>query len=442
MSNSTPSPRPTPGPRPGPKPGPKPGAGAVRPILPAAEVSVDPAQFGRIDDDGTVYLLTADGERAIASWQAGTAEEGLAHFHTRYQDLLTEVELLEARLGSHPEEAHKTQAAAEELLAGLPEATVIGDIPVVENRLKQVIEHSTTAAQQAKDSKAQRRQEAIARKEALAAEAEEIGQDATNWKQAGDRLRAILEEWKTIRGIDRKTDDVLWKRYSKARDAFNRRRGSHFADLDRNRAQARKSKEELVALAEELKDSTDWNNTARAFSELMQQWKSAGRAPREVDNALWAKFKAAQDHFFDSKNADAKEKDAEFADNAAAKQALLDEYTPLIDPSANLETARTKLHELQDKFDAIGFVPRDQIRHFDEAMGALERKVAEAADSQWRKSDPAAQARVAQFAAKVDSLLEQAEKAESAGRAKKAAELRAQAEQWKEWAAAAENAIT
>ena len=58
----------------------------------------------------------------------------------------------------------------------------------------------------------------------------------TQWKTAGDRLRMILDEWKTISGLDRKTDDALWKRYSAARETFNRRRGSHFADLDRERA--------------------------------------------------------------------------------------------------------------------------------------------------------------------------------------------------------------
>ena len=50
-------------------------------------------------------------------------------------------------------------------------------------------------------------------------------------KSAGDRMRAILDEWKTVSGLDRKTDDALWKRYSAARETFNcRRRGSHFAD--------------------------------------------------------------------------------------------------------------------------------------------------------------------------------------------------------------------
>ena len=102
----------------------------------------------------------------------------------------------------------------------------------MDRRLSAVIEHSVEAGEQAQADKERRREEAIAAKEKLAAEAEEIAENSTEWKAAGDRIRAILEEWKQIKGIDRKTDDALWKRYSRARDSFNRRRGSHFAELD------------------------------------------------------------------------------------------------------------------------------------------------------------------------------------------------------------------
>src|SRR5947209_8621938 len=164
-----------------------------------------------------------------------------------------------------------------------------------------------------------------ARKDALATEAEELGNNSTQWKVAGDRLRAILDEWKTINGLDRKTDDALWKRYSAAREAFNRRRGSHFAELDRDRAGAREAKEKLCAKAEALVDSTDWGATSAEFRKLLVDWKAAGRAARDVDDALWARFKSAQDTFFKARNAATAERDAEFQTNAAAKEALLSE---------------------------------------------------------------------------------------------------------------------
>lgn len=444
-SNSTPTPG-TKAPSPAAmakKPGPRPGAAAktVTPApLPAREPS-DPSKFGRVDEDGNVFLTRGGQERQIGSWQAGTPEEGLAHYGQRYDDLVTEVKLIETRLRAHPEDADSLRKSAETLKASLADAAVIGDIDAVEARLDKAIDASDAAREKAKEQKAQRREQAIARKEALAAEAEDLAENSTEWKAAGDRIRAILEEWRGIRGIDRATDDELWKRYSRARDSFNRRRGSHFAELDRNRAQARKIKEELVERAEALKDSTDWGHTARAYRDLMTEWKAAGRAPREVDDKLWERFRAAQDHFFEARNAINAERDREFEANAEAKDALIAEYDSLIDPAKGLGAAKAKLRELQDKWDEIGFVPRGRVREFEDKIGSIEKRVSEAEDSRWRKTDPAQQDKVNQFQVKADDFTKQAEAAEAKGDATKAASLREQAKQWQEFADVAAKAV-
>ena len=444
-SNSTPTPG-TKAPSPAAmakKPGPRPGAAAktVTPApLPAREPS-DPSKFGRVDEDGNVFLTRGGQERQIGSWQAGTPEEGLAHYGQRYDDLVTEVELIETRLRAHPEDADSLRKSAEALKASLTDAAVIGDIDAVEARLDKAIDSSDTAREKAKEQKAQRREQAIARKEALAAEAEDLAENSTEWKAAGDRIREILEEWRGIRGIDRATDDELWKRYSRARDSFNRRRGSHFAELDRNRAQARKIKEELVERAEALKDSTDWGHTARAYRDLMTEWKAAGRAPREVDDKLWERFRAAQDHFFEARNAINAERDRKFEANAEAKNALIAEYDSLIDPAKGLGAAKAKLRELQDKWDEIGFVPRGRVREFEDKIGSIEKRVSEAEDSRWRKTDPAQQDKVNQFQVKADDFTKQAEAAEAKGDATKAASLREQAKQWQEFADVAAKAV-
>lgn len=444
-SNSTPTPG-TKAPSPAAmakKPGPRPGAAAktVTPApLPAREPS-DPSKFGRVDEDGNVFLTRGGQERQIGSWQAGTPEEGLAHYGQRYDDLVTEVELIETRLRAHPEDADSLRKSAEALKASLTDAAVIGDIDAVEARLDKAIDSSDTAREKAKEQKAQRREQAIARKEALAAEAEDLAENSTEWKAAGDRIREILEEWRGIRGIDRATDDELWKRYSRARDSFNRRRGSHFAELDRNRAQARKIKEELVERAEALKDSTDWGHTARAYRDLMTEWKAAGRAPREVDDKLWERFRAAQDYFFEARNAINAERDREFEANAEAKDALIAEYDSLIDPAKGLGAAKAKLRELQDKWDEIGFVPRGRVREFEDKIGSIEKRVSEAEDSRWRKTDPAQQDKVNQFQVKADDFIKQAEAAEAKGDATKAASLREQAKQWQEFADVAAKAV-
>lgn len=441
----TPSPRPTPGAMPGriPTPGDlaRPAATPKPKPTPKPAPVQDPHRFGRVAEDGTVYLVTADGEREIGQWQAGTPEEGLRHFAGRYDDLVTEVAVLESRLSSHPEDADAIRAQAATLAEGLDEAAVIGDIEALRARLGRIGREAGDAKGRVEESRKRRREEAVAAKEKLIAETEDIAENSTQWKAAGDRIRAILEEWKKIRGIDRATDDRLWKRYARARDAFHRRRGAHFAELDRGRAAAKRRKEELVERAVALQDSTEWRETARAYRDLMQEWKAAGRAPREADDRLWEQFRAAQDKFFGARDAVNAEKDREFAANGEAKDALIAEYEPLIDPDKNLDQARAKLTELQEKWDEIGYVPKSRMRELEDKIAGLEKRVTDAERSKWRRTDPEAQERAAQFTRRVDELTAQAEQAEERGDAKKAEQLRAQAAQWSAWAETAAEAL-
>src|SRR5690606_13603703 len=222
----------------------------------------DWTSYGRIDADGTVYVKTADGERVVGSWQAGTPEEGLAHFARRSADLVTEVDVLEARLLSGAADPAQAAVSIRRLRDTLAEANVVGDLDGLAARLDKLASVADERTELAKAAREALRAEALARKTALVEEAEQIAAESTSWKAAGDRLRDIFEEWRTIRGIDRKTDSELWKRYAAARDAFSRRRGAHFAALDAERTQAQAAKEELVAQAEALSDSTDWTGTA------------------------------------------------------------------------------------------------------------------------------------------------------------------------------------
>ncbi|WP_372493236.1 DUF349 domain-containing protein [Gordonia alkaliphila] len=401
----------------------------------------DPREFGRIDADGAVWLTTADGERQIGSWQAGTVDEGLAHFARRFADLATETEILEERLDARSGDPRKTQAAAAHLLEELPTAAALGDLDGLATRLQAIVDRAGDQTGEVQAERDAVRTAALTRKDELATEAEAIGAESTHWKNGGDRLRAILEEWKTIKGVDRKADDALWKRYSRARDAFNRRRGAHFAELDRERAVVKTRKEELIAEAEALSNSTDWGATAAKYRDLLAQWKAAGRAPRDADDALWARFKAAQDVFFGARNALNSERDAEFGQNGEAKAALLAEAEKTIKPHEDLEGARRAFRAFRDRWEEIGMVPRDQMSALEGRVRALEKKIREAEDSAWQRTDPEALARVAQFAERSAKLTEQADKAAAAGKDKDAADLRAQAAQWDEWAQAAKSAV-
>ena len=430
---TTPKPAPRPGPpRPGPRPGPTPAAVHGAPVPP----HYDPHQYGRVDPDGTVWLISGAGERAIGSWQAGDTEAAFAHFGRRFDDLSTEVALMESRLASGTGDARKIKAAAKSLAESLPTAAVLGDVDALAARLMAILEHADSAAAAERAKREEHRAAQTTRKEALAAEAEELAANSTQWKNAGDRLREILEEWRTISGLDRKTDDALWKRYSAAREIFNRRRGSHFAELDRERAGARQAKEALCERAEELADSTDWGPTSAAFRDLLTEWKAAGRASKDVDDTLWQRFKAAQDNFFTARNAVSAERDTEFRANSEAKEALLAEAEKL--DTSDLDAARAALRTIGEKWDKVGKVPRERSAELERRLRAVEKKVRDAPS---HGVDPEARARADQFRERAEQFERQAEKAAAAGRTKDAEEARANAEQWRQWAEAAAEAI-
>src|SRR6266516_107370 len=140
------------------------------------------SEWGRIDADGTVFVRTAEGERAVGSWQAGDAEAGLAYYVRRYDDLATEVTLLEQRLDSGAADPASTRTHATELLEQLPTASVVGDIGALDKRLTTLIGAAEEKIGANAAAREQARANAIAAKERLAAEAEQIAESGKSWK--------------------------------------------------------------------------------------------------------------------------------------------------------------------------------------------------------------------------------------------------------------------
>jgi hypothetical protein len=378
----------------------------------------DWASFGRVDAEGTVYVKTADGERVVGSWQAGPPEEGLAHFARRFADLVTEVDLIEARLNSGAADAAHSLSSVRRLRASLAEAHVVGDIDGLAARLDKlavVAEEKAGAARAARDAA---RAEALARKTALVEEAEKLAAESTGWKTAGDRLKEILDEWKAIRGIDKKTDGELWKRFAAARDSFTRRRGAHFASLDAQRKQAQGAKEALVAEAESLAESTEWAPTAARLKELMAEWKAAPRASKEAEQRLWERFRAAQDAFFTRRSEVFSARDAEQRGNLERKQQLLAQAEAL-DVDSDPRAAQAALREIQGQWHDAGRVPREAAAGLDRRLRTVEEKVRQAMDSAWRRTEPSANPLLAQMRDQVAEAEQRLARARAAGDAKR-----------------------
>ena len=387
-------------------------------------------EWGRVDSDGTVYVRTADGERSVGQYPEGTPEEALAFYTERYAALAFEVELLEKRINSgvmSPEEA----AESVKTVAGQVEGdNAVGDLASLTGRLDALAPVIATQREARKAEKAAKQAEAKAAKEKVVAEAEKIA-EGSDWRGGANRLRDLLDQWKKMPRIDRAGDDALWRRFSTARTTYTRRRKAHFAEVNEQREGARVIKERLAKEAEALADSTEWGPTAGRYRDLMKQWKAAGPAPKDVDDALWKRFRGAQDAFFGARDAENAKLDEEFAANAEVKEALLLEAEALL-PSlegegADLEAAKRAFRDIADRWDAAGKVPRSRMKELEGRIRKVENVIRDLEQEQWRRSDPEKSARaddmVSQLQAAIDKVSADLEKAKAAGNEKLVKEL-------------------
>ena len=237
-------------------------------------------EWGRVEDDGTVYVRTADGERAVGQYPEGTPEEALAFFTERYAALAFEVELLEQRVNSGVLTAEEAAESVKTVRAQVTDANAVGDLAGLVGRLNALGPIIASQREARRAEKAQRSAEAKAAKEKLVAEAEKLA-ESDDWRNGANRLRDLLEQWKALPRIDRASDDALWKRFRGAQDAFFGARDAANAAQDQEFAANAEVKEKLLVEAEALLPVTDVEAAKRAFRDLADRWDEAGKVPRD-----------------------------------------------------------------------------------------------------------------------------------------------------------------
>jgi Domain of Unknown Function (DUF349) len=384
---------------------------------PGTEPPADSGAFGRVDADGTVYVRTAAGERAVGSWHAGDPQAGLAHFARRYDELATRVRLLHERLVAGTVGPGQAAQSARELRGSLPTAAVVGDLDALGRALDAV--DALVAERRA--GAASQRSQATERRRGLVEEAERLA-SSSDWTATGERFRAIVEEWKAAGRGDRSVEDGLWERLSAARRAFTDRRKAAYAERDRQRGRAKERKEELIREAEALRESSEWAETARRYRDLMAQWKAAGRAPAADEDELWRRFRAAQDAFFSRRDEAFASRDATQRANLERKQALLARAEAL-DPAADVDAAQATLRDLQDEWERVGHVPRDAVRGLEDRLRAVEERIRDAVDAKWRRTAAASNPILDQLRRAVSELEERVASAHGRGDAQAAQRL-------------------
>ena len=410
----------------------------------------DPAKFGHVGEDGTVFVTTPEGDRPVGSYPGKSHEEALAYFVRKFESVASEVALLAARIKSGamvPSDAHAAVSKLKEQIANL---NGVGDLVTLAKSVEQIpdlIEGHKAAYEAKKASEAaakeQKRLEAAAVKEKLVTEAESLAL-SESWKSTGDRLKVLLDEWKNAPRLDKKTDAELWKRFSSARNKFDKRRRTHFAQLENQSAAVAQSKNAIIEEAKQLAHSKDWLATANRFKELMDAWKAAGRGKKNVDTKLWDEFKTAQDTFFAAKKADLEKRQGTMAQNLSKREELISQFEALL-PVSDVKGAKKKFHDLHDKWERIGMTERNKRAALEARLERVKTEIDSLHEEVARRSDPTA---IAHANSVVQGLLDaianyekQAAKAEAAGQTAKAMVAREAAAARKAWLSEAQKGL-
>jgi len=395
-----------------------------------------PSDFGRVAEDGTVYVLINDTERAVGQVPDATPEQALAFFVRRAEALEVEVDLLGTRIRNGAVSPDEARRLIQNLKTTILEANAVGDLAGLVARLEPLSEVIDAAAEARREERARAVAAARERKEEMVAVAEKLA-IGSDWSSGVQRFRDLLEEWKSLPRLDRAADDELWHRFSTARTNYTRRRKTHFAELSVQQGNAKQLKEEIIAEAEAMEQSSDWASTAAAFRELMNRWKAAGGAGRHVDDALWTRFRAIQDGFFNRRTEVMSAQDEQFQNNLTAKSQLLAKAEEEILPVKDVAAARTAYREFVTEFNALGRVPGEHVKAIDARVRALETAIDEADKREWARTDPQTRARAQEtvnlFSAQVAKLEEQLAKAEARGDKSQIAKTTASIQTYQIW---------
>jgi hypothetical protein len=416
---NTPAAAPTPSPVPRPTPRPRPASAVAAP--PAGE------PWGRVEDDGTVSVREADGWRVVGQFPDGSKEEALAYFERKYADLASEVTLLEVRHRRGGASAADLRATARTISAKLEGAAAVGDlaglmarIAALSETLNEASASEAAAAREAVDEAVRARTELVEKAEALAAR----DPRSVQWKQATVELNTLFDQWQAQQQngprLPKSTAQQLWKRFRDARATVDKHRRAFYAELDEAHKGVRDRKTQLVEKAEALAPRGE--DGIPAYRELLDQWKSAGRAGKKVDDALWARFKAAGDALYGAR-IERETADAEASrEKIDAKRALLEEAKAVAD-EREVSKARSILTGIQRRWDEIGRIfPRDAERSLDDELRKIEQALRTREDADWKRNDPETKARAndmtRQLQDAIEKLEDELEAAKKTGNAK------------------------
>ena len=176
------------------------------------------------------------------------------------------------------------------------------------------------------------------------------------WNRASDRLLEIQKTWKTIGFAPKKDNNRIYERFRTACDRFFEAKRQFYAGVKAEMEHNLQLKLELCEAAESLSGSEEWKKATDELIALQARWKQIGAVARRHSDAVWKRFRAACDKFFERKSAHFASVDGEHEENLRRKLALLDEMEAADVKAGGYEVIR----DFQRRWGEIGFVPIKQ----------------------------------------------------------------------------------
>ena len=175
------------------------------------------------------------------------------------------------------------------------------------------------------------------------------------WNQASEELMNIQKIWKTIGFAPKKENTKIYERFRKLCDDFFEKKRQFFTDAKSDMDNNYQAKVELCIQAEALAESDDWKKTTNLLLDLQRQWKEIGPTSRKNSEAVWKRFRAACDKFFNRKSEYFGNLDQQYEANLAARRQLIEQIRAFV-PQEGVDLMEA-IRGFQQRWSEIGFVP-------------------------------------------------------------------------------------
>jgi hypothetical protein len=199
------------------------------------------------------------------------------------------------------------------------------------------------------------------------------------WINMTKQVNDLFEEWRKIGKVPREHNDSIWGRFRELRTSFFNEKNAFFKVLNAEKAENLKKKTEICERAEALQDSEDWQKTANQLKAMQAEWKKIGPVPEKVSDAIWKRFRAACDTFFNKKEEQFKSQKEEQLQNLEKKKELIAKLETLLNSEGETEAVFGEVKQLQQEWSKIGFVPFSNKKEiqakFSDAMDKLYKKL-------------------------------------------------------------------